>query len=204
MPVTPLPGRCAVVQQCRAMNEAIRRMAGRASGVSRGSAWKTCTWSGHSCSSQAPPAARTSCGQCDGVGERASRRRRPGSASAATCRPAGHVELQPGVRRHRLPRNTTRRAERRRRTRIAGSRRSCSRVRASPNVRSSSGESNASAGGVGDVGLQQQVDGEVTARGVPRDEDAVAVPPPRLGHSQSHPARTSSAAVGNRCAGASR
>ena len=39
------------------MNRAMCRIAGAASGVSRGSAWKTCTWSGQTCSSHSPPAA---------------------------------------------------------------------------------------------------------------------------------------------------
>ena len=37
------------------MNRAACAMALAASGVIRGSAWKTCTWSGHTCSSQLPP-----------------------------------------------------------------------------------------------------------------------------------------------------
>ena len=49
-----------------------------------------------------------------------------------------------------------------------------------------------------DVGLQQQVDGEVPARRVTGDDRLFRAPSPAGAVSQSHPARTSTAAVGNR------
>ena len=57
--------------------------------------------------------------------------------------------------------------------RIAGSRRSSSRGAGQPERQVQQRREQHEAGGMGDVGLQQQVDGEVPARGVAGDDDSV-------------------------------
>ena len=155
------------------MNAAMSRIAGAASGVSRGSAWKTCTWSGQTCSSQSPPAARDVGGERVERRRRASRRRPPGSASAAACvRPRRRGSAADGEIGSRAVQPD--RAAPRRGRGSPGRGRSCSRARASPKVRSTSGDISTIAAGCATSGCSSRS----TARCPPAESPAMTI---RLG-----------------------
>ena len=166
----------------------MRRCASRARPrvSSRGSAWKTCTWSGQTCSSQSPPAAR------DVGGERVERRRRASRAPPAWIRVGGmrasarDVEGEPGMAdigsRAVQPDEPLRRrgADRRVAAQLLARARK-------PEGEVDQRREQHHGRRVRDVGLQQQVDGEVPARRIAGDDDPSRVRSPSRCTSQSQP-----------------